>query len=71
LASRESFFLAARLIVGLVALTVALGLVGGAAPFRAWRYAAIAASRARSSAATAFLFSKNSSITALICFLQD
>src|SRR5258706_2542596 len=35
LASRESFFLAAKLIVGLVALTVAAVLVWGAAPFSA------------------------------------
>src|SRR5216684_3629204 len=35
LASRESFFLAARLIVGLVPLTAAALLVCGAAPFSA------------------------------------
>jgi hypothetical protein len=35
LASRESFFLAAKFIVGLVALTVAALLVWGAAPFSA------------------------------------
>src|SRR6266478_8774278 len=69
LASRESFFLAARLIVGLGPLTCTTALLVGTS---ARRYAAIPASKARSSADNEALFCNSPSKTSLIlCFLPS